>query len=148
MRMTFRGVWITAVAIGMSLSAATLARAEEPLNPEQLKKAYDDTLAQLKAAQERKNQLASENEKLGGQITDLQKQIDQQKQELEQLKRNDAEHAKTTWFLRSHYAAWKEFLTGQPELAARWKTYFESGILMMPRESVDNLRIGMGRDEP
>jgi septal ring factor EnvC (AmiA/AmiB activator) len=146
MRDRFRGIWILVMTV--VLVATTTASAQEQPNPEQLKKAYDDALAQLKAAQERKNQLAAENEKLGNQILELQKQVEQSKAENEQLKRIEADHAKNTYFLRSHYAAWQQFVRSQPDLLWRWKIFFEDGVLSAPREALESLKVGLLGDEP
>ena len=51
-------------------------RAQDNPNPEQMKKAYEAAQEQLKAAQERKNQLAAENETLKANVAELQKQLD------------------------------------------------------------------------
>jgi chromosome segregation ATPase len=56
--------------------AATLASAQDDARPDQLKKRYADALAQLKQSQDRKNQLAADNERLTAKLADLQKQLD------------------------------------------------------------------------
>jgi len=43
------------------LFSTAISWADEPIKPEQLKKAYDDALVQLKAVQDRKAELAKEN---------------------------------------------------------------------------------------
>ncbi len=67
-----RGCVIVMAAILLMTAAAG---ADEPLKPEQLKKAYDDALVQLKAAQDRKAELAKENEALAAKVEDLKKQL-------------------------------------------------------------------------
>jgi hypothetical protein len=81
---------VTAVALA---AGATIALAQDANNPEQLKKLYDDALAQLKAAQDRKNELATQNEQLTAKVAELQKQLDQARGEMLELKRQDAENA-------------------------------------------------------
>src|SRR5690349_21387598 len=88
------------------LLASTLALAQDAPKPEQLKKMYDDALAQLKAAQDRKTELAQQNEKLTAQIAEMTKELDRLRNEAVDLKRRDAETAERTFFLRSQYAAW------------------------------------------
>ena len=119
-------VW--AVAVVMALSAG-LALAQDAANPEQLKKLYDDALAQLKAAQDRKNELAQQNEQLTAKVQALQKQLDQVRGEVLELRRHDAESAEKSFFLRSHYAAWQTFVDNYPELKARWKRFLETDLL-------------------
>jgi predicted nuclease with TOPRIM domain len=118
-------VWAVAA---LTLSAG-LAFAQEAANPEQLKKLYDDALAQLKAAQDRKNELAQQNEQLTAKVTDLQKQLDALRGEMLELKRRDAENAEKSFYYRSHHAAWQSFVENYPELKARWKQFLESDLL-------------------
>lgn len=112
--------WLCVSAAMMLIwaGAATPARAQNEPGPEQLKKMYDDALVQLKAAQDRKNELAIENEK-------LQKQIDE-------FKRQAAGYAEKTYYLRSHYELWQRFIARYPQLAARWSVFLESDLLGVP----------------
>jgi chromosome segregation ATPase len=123
-----RALAAVAMALVLLLSAR-LALAQEATSPEQLKKLYDDALAQLKAAQDRKNELAQQNEQLTAKVADLQKQLDQSRGEALELKRRDAESAEKSYFLRSHYAAWQGFVDRYPELKARWKRFLETDLL-------------------
>ena len=118
-------VWAVAA---LTLSAG-LAFAQEAANPEQLKKLYDDALAQLKAAQDRKNELAQQNEQLTARTADLQKQLDALRGEMLELKRRDAENAEKSFYYRSHHAAWQSFVENYPELKARWKRFLETDLL-------------------
>ena len=127
------GVCGLTVAVLLALVPPAGARADDKQDPEQLKKAYDDALVQLKAAQERKNQLAADNEKLAGQLSELQKQVDRMKGEMEQFKRTEADQANQTFFLRSHYAAWQNFISRYPDLQGRWKAFFQNPLLTTPR---------------
>lgn len=121
------------VAVLLAAIPPASARADDKQDPDQLKKAYDDALVQLKAAQERKNQLAADNEKLAGQLSDLQRQVDRMKGEMDQIKRAEADQANQTFFLRSHYAAWQNFIRRYPDLQGRWKAYFDNPLLSTPR---------------
>ena len=114
------------------LCAATVAVAQDQPKPEQMKKMYDDALAQLKAAQDRKNELAMQNEQLNSKVAELNKQIDALRGEMVELKRRDAESAERTFFLRSHYAAWREFLGQFPELKVRWELFLGDGKAVTP----------------
>jgi predicted nuclease with TOPRIM domain len=118
-------VWVAAAL----LLSAGLTLAQDASSPEQLKKLYDDALAQLKAAQDRKNELAQQNEQLTAKLGELQKQLDQLKGQMQELKRRDAESASKTFFLRSHFAAWQGFVDRYPELKARWKHFLETDLL-------------------
>lgn len=126
-------ICLAAVAVGLS---GQLARGQDNPNPEQIKKMYDDALLQLKAAQERKNQLAAENEKLKQQIDAMTKEMSAAKSELGELRKVDAAHAERTFFLRSHYMAWQTFAKIHPETADRWQLFLESAYLLSPKERV------------
>lgn len=118
--------WAVTAAVALT---AGIVLAQDANNPEQLKKLYNDTLAQLKAAQDRKNELATQNEQLAAKVQELQKQLDAARGEMLQLKRQDAESAEKTFYLRSHHAAWQAFVERYPELKARWKRFLENDIL-------------------
>jgi uncharacterized protein HemX len=92
---------------------------------EDLNKKYQDALAQLKAAQDRKNELATENEKLNAHVADLQKQLDESH-------RAASNFALQTFQLRSEHAAWTTFLKRYPRLAIQWKLFIESDPLAAP----------------
>jgi predicted nuclease with TOPRIM domain len=90
-----------------------VARAQEGGD---LRKMYQDALAQLKESQDRKNQLASENTKLTAHVADLEKQ-------LAAAKRQTAEYQQQTFFLRAHYASWQVFVQSYPDILERWRQY-------------------------
>lgn len=101
--------------------------AQDQPNPEELNRKYQDALDQLKAAQDRKNELANENEQLKARIAELEKQ-------LEDHKRASAQFAQQTFFLRSHYAAWESFIQRYPRLNAHWRVFLEADVLSAPAE--------------
>ena len=125
---------VTAVALTVLVAGAGLALAQDANNPEQLKKLYADALTQLKEAQDRKNELATQNEQLAAKAAELQKQLDQARGEMLELKRLDAENAERSFYLRSHQAAWQTFIDRYPELKARWKTFLEKDLLAAGNE--------------
>ena len=98
-----------AVMVVALTAGTTLALAQDTSNPEQLKKMYGDALAQLKAAQDRKNELATQNEQLTAKVADLQKQLDQARGEMLELKRQDADNAEKSFSSAAH-AAWQTFV--------------------------------------
>ncbi len=113
------------VAVITALSFVATVRAQEQINPDELNRKYQDALNQLKAAQDRKNELANENEKLKERMADVEKQLDEAKRQL-------AEHAQQTFRLRSQYAAWNNFIQRYPELAERWRAFLEADIFSIP----------------
>lgn len=112
------------------LFSASLLHAQDEPKPEHLRKMYEDALANLKAAQDRKNDLALENEKLRAKLATMQQELDKARNEL-------AEHAEKTFFLRAHYAAWQAFIAHYPLLAARWRSFLETDYLGSTPRSPD-----------
>ena len=109
---------------------APVAKAQDQPSPDQLQKMYDDALAQLKTAQDRKNELAVENEKLTARIAELTKN-------LEESRKQAAGYAEQTFYLRSHYAAWQNFVRKYPALRQRWIVFLEAGLLDTPHDVSD-----------
>lgn len=124
----------TAVALSIGMMGTTPCLAQEPSNPEQLKKMYGDALTQLKAAQDRKNELATQNEQLTAKVAELQKQLEQARGEMLDLQRQDAENAEKTFYLRSHHAVWQSFVERYPDLKLRWKQFLEKDLLAAGNE--------------
>ena len=139
MRSRLRGVVVAVVIVAALFSSPGAALAQENPNPEQLKKAYDAALEQLKAAQERKNQLAAENEKLAATVADLQKQLTAANARMEDMKRVDAEHAEKSFILRSHYMAWRDFCKTYPEVMTRWKSFLGNQFLTAPDDAAGEI---------
>lgn len=123
------------VLLAVLLLFAACSSADEPLKPEQMKKAYDDALVQLKAAQDRKAELAKENESLGAKVDELKKELAATQGQLDVMKREIAENDDRTFVLRSYHAAWKNFLRRYPEVMARWKAYIGNSLLTVPQET-------------
>jgi hypothetical protein len=114
-------VVMVAAGLVVVLPAST-ARAQDQPSADEMDKKYQDALAQLKAAQDRKNELATENEQLKARLAELEKQLNDRNREA-------AEYARQTFFLRSHYASWQAFLERHPQLANRWKVFLETDLL-------------------
>jgi predicted nuclease with TOPRIM domain len=100
----------------LMLCAATALAQNQPTQ-EQLQKAYDEALVQLKAAQDRKNELASENQKLQQRLTEVEAQTQTLQEQIFTLQNR-------SYFLREHHAAWRAFLDANPSVNAMWLTYF------------------------
>ena len=130
---------VTAIALTIGVAGTGLVLAQDANNPDQLKKLYADALAQLKAAQDRKNELATQNEQLAAKAAELQKQLDQARGEMLELRRLDAENAERSFYLRSHQAAWQTFVDRYPELKARWKSFLEKDVLAAGNDLPDLL---------
>ena len=107
----------------------SVSRAEDEPKPEQLKQLYENTLSQLKSAQERKTQLAEENEQLKAKIAELEKQMKAVGDKNAEMKKQTEAFAERSFFLRSHYAAWQEFIRRYPKMQIRWRVFLESDLM-------------------
>jgi septal ring factor EnvC (AmiA/AmiB activator) len=94
--------------------------------PDQLKKMYDEALAQLKNAQDRKNELAKENEDLKAKAEEMGKDLAAAQAQVQDLKRDLADNDEKDFYLRAYHAAWENFIARSPELMARWKAFIGS----------------------
>jgi septal ring factor EnvC (AmiA/AmiB activator) len=116
------------------LTTAAVSADDKP-NPDQLKKAYDDALIQLKESQNSKNELAKENDRLSKQVEDLKKQLSLTQHRTQDLEQRAAENDEKSFQLRSFYAAWRAFLQIHPELMIQWQRYLGDDALAVPERS-------------
>jgi hypothetical protein len=123
------------LAILVLIFSSSAAWADDKPNPDQLQKAYNDALVQLKDAQNAKNELASANDKLGKQLEDMKKQLAGSQARVRDLERQVSDNDGKTFYLRSFYAAWQAFMKGHPDLLVRWRVYLGEDALAMPQES-------------
>jgi predicted nuclease with TOPRIM domain len=93
--------------------------AQNQPDPEQLAKMLEDSTNQLKAAQDRKNELATENQKLQKRLAEVEQQSSELRSRLETLENR-------AFFLREHYAAWQQFVEMNPPIRAMWLGYFNA----------------------
>jgi outer membrane murein-binding lipoprotein Lpp len=105
------------------LPAAVLG--QEGLSNEQLKRAYDDAVVQLKTAQDRRNELARESEKLKARITQLEKDLEQSRSAANAL-------ADKTFQVRAEHAAFTDFLRDNPAVRVQWQLFLEKNLLACP----------------
>ncbi len=123
--MTRFGSMIVGVVVGVAGAGASLAMAQGTPSVEQLQKQLDETNVQLRAAQDRKNELALENQKLQKRLTEIEQQNQAVREELETLENR-------AYFLREHYAAWQEFLDANAPIKAMWSAFFNSASTPYP----------------
>ncbi len=114
-----RVLWCVATILVM----AGFAQAADDPKPEDLKKQYADTLVQLQAAQDRKAELAGENEKLTARVAELEKQLAAANTEEDLMRQQIENFSNRTFFLRAHYAAWEQFITRNPLVRAEWELF-------------------------
>ena len=106
--------WIgTALTIGVLASTAV---AQNQPSPEQLQTMYQDALNQLKAAQDRKNELATENQKLQKKQAQLEADLTEANRRLAML-RDEADQT------RDQKLAWQDFISLYSPLRSLWADY-------------------------
>ena len=109
--------------------AAVPAGGQYDLKPDELTRRYAEATGQLKAAQDRNTELTADRQKLTDRVAELQKQLDGAKATNETLARAADGFAERTFFLRSHYAAWTDFVSRDPKLKQRWDAYLRGGTV-------------------
>lgn len=114
-----RRLAVLAMVGALTWSSGAAILAQDQNNPDVLRKELADAMSQLKAAQDRKNELANEYEKLKAQVAAMQKQ-------LEDVQRALATNAEQTYSIRAERAAWNAFIDRDPRLRARWEIYLET----------------------
>lgn len=107
--MQFRRITL-AIAATLAFAIPADARADPTLD--QLKASYEETVRQLQQSQDRKNQLANENEQLKARVAELQGKLDA----------IDAQ-ARQAEFLRGQYVAWQTFIERYPQLLKRFRIF-------------------------
>ncbi len=112
----------------LSLSFGSFVAAADTPAPDQLKKMYEDALVQLKSAQDRKNELAKENETIKARVEELSKQLAAAQAQNQDLQREVAENGDKTFYLRSYRAAWQSFLRDHPDILNRWQQFIDGDI--------------------
>jgi len=122
--------WMVPCLLAMSLSGTSALALQDAGNVEQLKKMYEDALQQLRVAQDRKNELAQENERLTARIGELERK-------LSLMTAQAAEFHERTLFLRAHHVAWKRFLARDAELRTRWQLFLELDADAVPGEKLE-----------
>jgi septal ring factor EnvC (AmiA/AmiB activator) len=122
MRSMRRGVLIVGLCVAaLSGPWARHARAQDGATLDQVRRMYQDALSQLKSAQDRKNELASENAKLTARIAELEKQTDADRQQA-------LGEAERTYLLRARMAAWEAYMKQNPETLERWRAWLEMDV--------------------
>lgn len=111
----------TVFMIAMLLAPGPLL-AQEELTSEQLRRMYDDAIAQGKATQDRRNELARDNEKLRLHIAELEKKLEEAQAKLTEV-------ADSTFHARSRCAAIEEFLQANPSIRGQWLVFLQRNTI-------------------
>lgn len=109
----------------MLLLAAGAAWAQEGPGPVELRKMYDDVVSQLKSAQDRKNELSGENDRLTKKLAEVEKRAKSREDRNAELEREAAKYAEKTYEHRAVAAAWRVFVGKNADVRTRWNKYLE-----------------------
>ena len=120
--MTMR--WICVFVAAVIALEVPCVLAQEGLSSDQLRRMYDDAVVQLKTAQDRRNELARENEKLRSRLI----QLDAIQKELEKVQREANLTADKTFQARSEHAAFREFLAANPFIRLQWQAFLGNDL--------------------
>jgi hypothetical protein len=112
--------WAMVLACGL----ATTVAAQAVRQPSDWEKMYKDVSAQLRAAQDRKSELAADNAKLTSRVAQLQGQLDQQSRRFEQ-----------SVFLEAFYTGWESFTIQNPRVLDQWEAFWGQGLPLPPSDS-------------
>jgi Skp family chaperone for outer membrane proteins len=126
------GVCVAVMAAVLWSLAAPAWAADEDIKPDEMRKLYQDTLNQLTAAQNRKAELAAENEKLTARVAELEKRLKAAEAENAESQRLAGSFAERTFYLRADQSAWQTFLQSQPDIYLRWQLFVNRGLAALP----------------
>jgi septal ring factor EnvC (AmiA/AmiB activator) len=118
-----RGKALRWIVVCLALMTAGVTARADNVKPDDVDRMFHDTLIQLKDAQNRKAELATENDKLTARVAELQKQLAAQSVQLDDARRQASALADRTLFLRSHYAAWEQFISAYPAVKTQWELF-------------------------
>ena len=131
---------VMAAWVGIACVSSTLAMGQAEPSPDQMRRMYNDTLHQLQEAQNRRNELAAENDRLNAKVADLQKQLDAAQAKLGEEQRRSAEFASRTIDLRTQSNLWHEFLAHDSALQRRWDAFVQdAAVADLPASGSDEI---------
>lgn len=106
-------------ALAVSVATSTAVAQNQP-SPEQIQTLYQDALNQLKAAQDRKNELATENAKLKKREAELEQQLAAANQRIGMVRQQLGQAADLN-------NAWADFVSLYQPLRTMWERYLAGG---------------------
>jgi hypothetical protein len=126
---SMRAAWWAAV-LAMALGKAAIG--QEVHKPEDWKKMYQDASAQLRAAQDRKAELAAQNAKLTGRVDEMERQLLSSKNELDTLRYQSDILAKPEYFFVAFYGNWQSFIRWYPNVLSQWRGFLDGSLTTLP----------------
>jgi predicted nuclease with TOPRIM domain len=119
-----RTVWAAILAILL----APWAQAQEVREASDWKKMYDDASLQLRAAQDRKSEMAKQITDLTARISALQTQLQAAEDALNALHHQTESTADRNHLLNSIYSGWESFTLQNADIRTRWQAYWAFGL--------------------
>ena len=110
------------------MAYAVTSNAQDSGQTSDWKKMYDDVSAQLRAAQDRKSELAGDNAKLTARVAELEKQVQAAEAELQALHHQADSFTEQTFTLRAYYMGWNAFIGENPDILPRWQEFRGRGL--------------------
>ena len=121
--------------MSLVFASATFA-ADDVRKAEDWKKMYQDASAQLRAAQNRKAQMAVENAKLTAHVAELDKRLTEDEQQLASLHQSASLFAEQTFLLHSFYSGWTAFVHQNPWLFDQWNAFIRQDQPELPDDGL------------
>ena len=113
-------LWAALLAIAL----APWANAQEVRQPSDWKKMYDDASVQLRAAQDRKSEMANTIAQLTARVAALQTQLQAAQEQLDALNQRFEADIARTYFLSAVYNGWESFTLQNPDVRNRWQAFW------------------------
>jgi DNA repair exonuclease SbcCD ATPase subunit len=123
-------------AVVFSASLVSAAYSQDLHKSSDWQKMYQDASNQLRAAQNRKSELAAENAKLAARLAETEKKLQATQAQIEQLHFDALTFGDQTLMLRSFYADWQLFVSLTPALRGRWDAFLGQNIPGLPDDPV------------
>lgn len=124
------GLAVTALAVvigsGLPAGRTPAAVAQEGPSPSDMRRMYDEVVNQLRNAQDRKNELASENDKLTKRLADAERRLKQLEGRNAELERDASDFAFKTYQHRATSAAMRDFVSRNPDVRDRWERFLRN----------------------
>ena len=111
------------------LGFATGAMAQDSGKTQDWQKMYEDASAQLRAAQDRKSELAAENTKLTARVADLEKGLQTAQDQVVQLRNQVDTFAEETYLLHSFYVGWEAFARSNPPVSEQLQAFLDQSLM-------------------
>jgi septal ring factor EnvC (AmiA/AmiB activator) len=123
----------------LACSLVSTAPAQDVRQSNDWKKMYEDASTQLRAAQNRKSELATDNAKLTARVAELQTQLQSAQLAAENLRRQVDADQEQTRMLQAFYAGWDSFTRRRPVILDQWRAYWGQDIPGLPDNSLSLL---------